>query len=352
MGKQVCIVGSGNWGSAIARLAGQNTAQSDTFEKNVNMWVYEEMIEGRKLTEIINVDHENVKYLPGIKLPENVVAVPDLVEAAKEADLLVFVIPHQFIGRVVGQLKGNIKPDAAAISLIKGINITDSGLGLISDEIRNGLGIDVSVLMGANIANEVAKDQFCESTVGGFGTNAAVFKELFQRPTFRVSISEDPKTVELCGALKNIVACGAGFCDGLGLGDNTKAAIIRLGLIEMMSFCKVFLSVDEVKDSTFFESCGVADLITTCYGGRNRKVSEAFAKTGKSLAELETEMLNGQKLQGPETAQELQGVLKARNIPSTDFPLFTAVYQCCYQGAPVADFLKSLENHPAHKTSA
>lgn len=348
MAKKVCIVGSGNWGSAIAKLAGQNAAEKDLFDNEVKMWVYEEMIEGRKLTEIINEDHENVKYLPGVKLPENVVAVPELLDAARDADLFIFVIPHQFISRLVGQMKGNIKENAAAISLIKGINITDNGLGLISDEIREGLGLDVSVLMGANIANEVARDQFCESTVGGFGENAKVFKELFQRPTFRVSISEDPKTVELCGALKNIVACGAGFCDGLGLGDNTKAAIIRLGLVEMMSFSKLFLSDGEVKDSTFMESCGVADLITTCYGGRNRKVSEAFAKTGKPLVELEAEMLNGQKLQGPETARELQGVLKARGIPATQFPLFTAVYNCCYESAPVATFLKTLENHPAH----
>ena len=91
---------------------------------SVNMWVYEEMIEDRKLTEIINTDHENVKYLPGVKLPENVIAVPDLLDAARDADLFVFVIPHQFIGRLVGQMKGNIKEDAAAISLIKGINIT------------------------------------------------------------------------------------------------------------------------------------------------------------------------------------------------------------------------------------
>lgn len=91
---------------------------------SVNMWVFEEQIEGRKLTEIINTDHENVKYLPGVKLPANVIAVPDLVDAAKNADLLVFVIPHQFIARTVQTLKGNIKNGAAAISLIKGINIT------------------------------------------------------------------------------------------------------------------------------------------------------------------------------------------------------------------------------------
>jgi glycerol-3-phosphate dehydrogenase (NAD+) len=123
----------------------------------------------------------------------------------------------------------------------------------------------------------------------------------------------------------------------------SKILIFRLGLVEMMSFSKLFLGA-EVKESTFFESCGVADLITTCYGGRNRKVSEAFAKTGKTLEVLEAEMLNGQKLQGPETARELQGVLKAKGIDGEKFPLFTAVYKCCYEGMPVANFLSALEN--------
>ena len=108
------------------------------------------------------------------------------------------------------------------------------------------------------------------------------------------------------------MAVGAGFCDGLQMGDNTKAAVIRLGLMEMIKFCEVFYPAHEHR--TFFESCGVADLVTTCYGGRNRKVAEAFARTGKTIDELEKEMLNGQKLQGPETAKEVNVLLKSKNM--------------------------------------
>lgn len=107
---------------------------------------------------------------------------------------------------------------------------------------------------------------------------------------------------------QNIVACAAGFADGLGLGDNTKAAIIRIGLKEMIRFCKTFFA-EGLQVTTFFESCGVADLITTCYGGRNRRVSEAFVKTGKSIEVLEKELLNGQKLQGYQTCDEVVKML-------------------------------------------
>lgn len=119
--------------------------------------------------------------------------------------------------------------------------------------------------MGANLANEVADEKFCETTIGVKDKKMApILRDLFQTPNFRVVVSDDVDAVEICGALKNIVACGAGFVDGLGLGDNTKAAVIRLGLMEMIKFVDVFYPGSKL--ATFFESCGVADLITTCYG--------------------------------------------------------------------------------------
>ncbi|RLN43605.1 hypothetical protein BBO99_00005303 [Phytophthora kernoviae] len=336
MPQKVCLVGSGNWGSAIARIIGENTKkQSETFERDINMWVFEEQVNGRKLTEIINEEHENVKYLPGYKLPENIIAVPDLQEAVRGADILIFCVPHQFLGRMLTSIKEQgLKEGAMAVSLIKGIDFDENGVVLVSNIIRKALDIDCSVLMGANVANEVAAGDFCESTLGCADLrHGAVLRELFNAPSFRVDVALDPHGVEMCGALKNVVALGAGFCDGLKYGGNTKAAIIRIGLSEMKKFC--FKYFDGVKEDTFFESCGIADLITTCFGGRNRKCAEAFVTQKVTWEELERTMLNGQMLQGTLTSKEVFGILKEHNAIE-QFPLFTAIYRIAFEGADPA----------------
>ena len=121
--------------------------------KEVPMWVFEEEIEGRKLTEIINTEHENVKYLPGRKLPENIVAVPDIVKATADADFLIIVLPHQFIQRSLTPLQGKLKPGVACVSLVKGFSIIPTGgIELISDVLKKILNIPVAVLMGANVS--------------------------------------------------------------------------------------------------------------------------------------------------------------------------------------------------------
>ena len=124
---KVCVVGSGNWGSAIAKIVGSNCQSLPFCEDQVNMWVFEEMVDSRhdgtqdKLSKVINERHENVKYLPDIALPENVVAVPDLDEACKGANLLIFVVPHQFLPALLPTIKNNVDANARGVSLIKGL---------------------------------------------------------------------------------------------------------------------------------------------------------------------------------------------------------------------------------------
>merc|ERR1711988_985131 len=333
--EKIAMVGSGNFGSALVRILGRNAMRHDVFDNEVKMYVHEEMIDGKPLTQIINETHENVKYLKGAKFTPNVVADPDIASAVSGATMICFCLPHQFLKPMVPKIVAAAAPGAKCLSAIKGIDFDENGVVLISDILRKELNADVSVLMGANVANEMASDAFCETTIGYKDPkNGELFRLAFDDPAFKVGIVADTVGVELCGALKNIVAIGAGYVDGLGMGGNTKAAIVRIGLKEMVKFCKTFYS--GIEDDTFLESCGVADLITTCYGGRNRKCAEAFAKAGKSksLDEIEAELLGGQKLQGTLTAKEVNHILKMKGLEA-EFPFFTTVYKISYEDTPL-----------------
>ncbi|XP_042200217.1 glycerol-3-phosphate dehydrogenase [NAD(+)], cytoplasmic isoform X2 [Callorhinchus milii] len=328
--------------------AGKAGAGEQQFESQVRMWAFEEMVDGRRLSEIINQEHENIRYLPGHSLPHNLVVFPDLLEASRGADILIFAVPQPFIGEICNRLKGHVKPGAIGVSLIKGFGRGPEGLKLLSDVIGEELGIEVSVLTGANLAQEVAAGTFCESTLGCRNQDHAnIVKSLLQTSHFHVSVVSDLCAVQLCGALKHVVALGAGLCDGLRLGGNTKAAAVRLGLMEIIGFVRIFSPSSPADTGTFFHSCGVADLIASCYAGRNRRLAEAFVVSGQSVAELEKELMNGQKVEGPNTASELNHYLKSKHLVD-QFPLFTAVHQILFEGKPVSDFISYLQKHPEH----
>jgi glycerol-3-phosphate dehydrogenase (NAD+) len=391
----------------------ENTAEHpELFEKDVQMWVYEEDVEVKKdskvynesselckgpqkLTKIINELHENVKYLPDIPLPKNLIANPDIKDAVKDSTILIFNMPHQFIARQCSLIKGCILPFARGISCIKGVNVEESSVSLFSETIGKELGIYCGALSGANIANEVAQEKFSETTVAYdpplmdsqnptpatsrgpspasshvdltkiahkdvhgkpskvkltpippeyHPIDQATMKKLFHRRYFHVRVVGDVAGVSLGGALKNVVALAAGWVDGLGWGDNAKAAIMRVGLLEMLDFGKKFFT-KTVHTATFTEeSAGVADLITTCNGGRHVRCAKKSVIEGKSIQEIEARDLNGQKLQGTLTAYEVNSFLKTQGLEK-EFPLLTAVYNILEGKAEAKDLPDLIEPH-------
>jgi glycerol-3-phosphate dehydrogenase (NAD+) len=358
------------------------------------MWVFEEEVtipqsskhydsgselckKPQKLSHLINTIHENVKYLPGVQLPDNLIANPSIEDAVKDSTILIFNLPHQFIHKTCSQLEGKIVPYARGVSCVKGVEVSEKGVRLLSDMIGERLGIYCGALSGANIASEIAQGKWSETTVAYDppamdskhptpshspsasqvnltmsameGTSISStkkvrlqalpseypslshenIKKLFHRPYFHVNLVSDVVGVSLGGALKNIVALAAGFVDGLGWGDNAKAAVMRVGLLEEVKFGKKFFA-ETVEASTFTEeSCGVADIITSCMGGRNFRCAKMSVERGVSIAEVERTELNGQVLQGTSTAKEVNEFLSSRGMED-EFPLFTAVYSKCF----------------------
>ena len=380
-------------GSAIAKIVAENVKEHpELFEPDVQMWVYEETLSipsnskhysptspysttPQKLTDLINHFHENVKYLPNIALPHNLHANPSLQDSVRDSTILVFNLPHQFIGGLCDQMKGSIVPFARGVSCIKGVKVDSQDVSLFSESIGEKLGIYCGALSGANIANEVALEKFSETTIAydpppmdsrnptpkgptpqssaldltkiidhkdSKGLTSKVkltplpaeyppldhenVKRLFHRPYFHVRVVSDVAGVSLGGALKNVVALATGFVAGMQWGDNAKAAIMRVGLLEMVKFGKMFFA-QSVHTATFTEeSAGVADLITSCSGGRNYRCAKMSVERGVSIDIVEKEELNGQMLQGTSTAKEVYEILKARGKES-EFPLLVATYR-------------------------
>jgi len=373
---RAAAVGSGSWGNTVAMLVAENTAAMKDWVNEVRMQIYDEIVLteedmyglqnmggagsnksvvtlpqdgfGTKLSSIINKQHENVKYLPGVPLPRNLKAEPDMEAAIADADVVIVGVPDQYIIPTCQNMKPFLKKSAMLVLLAKGVEFHDGRLLPVTEVVAHELGFpsaQICCLMGANIAKEVAFQQFSESTLGCRNKDDLEWlKPVITRPYFPIATVRNVEGPQMCGALKNVIAIGKGLLDGMGMSTNTIAALMRIGMKEMKGFILEFF---EVPDLVFWESCCLADLITTCMSGRNQLVAAEFARRQGSVTfeALEREMLDGQHLQGTITSVPVHHILVKKGWVKK-YPLLEGVYQVVSGKAKPDSILEVLMSVP------
>ncbi|CAM2862748.1 NAD(P)H-dependent glycerol-3-phosphate dehydrogenase [Prescottella defluvii] len=281
---RVVVLGSGSWGTTVAKLAAHNTPTL--------LWS-----RNAETADEINTEHRNSRYLGEHELPESLRATSDIVEAANEADVLVVGVPSHAIRSTLSLIANDVRAWVPVLSLAKGL---EPGTRQRPTEVISEClpGHPVGLLAGPNIAREIADGLAAASVVATQDEDVATaLQPLFASKVFRVYRNTDVLGCELGGVLKNIVAIASGMADGLGVGDNTRAMVLARGLAEMTRLGEAM----GANPRTFAGLTGVGDLIATCMSpaSRNRRVGEAIAR-GLTVDEAVEKL--GQVAEGVKTA--------------------------------------------------
>lgn len=310
---RIGILGAGSWGTALAFLLGKKG-------EDVLIWARR-----KEIADWINDRNENRFYLPGILLPPNIRATIEIEEAVEGKDVIVLAVPSFAMREVVERLSQCDIGSAIVVSAAKGLE-EESGkrMSEVILEIMPSLKERLLVLSGPNLAGEIVREIPTTSVVAGEESLSSLVQELFATHYFRVYRNEDIIGVELGGALKNIIAIGAGINDGLGFGDNTKSALMTRGLAEMIRLgLRLGASLQ-----TFFGLAGLGDLVATCASplSRNRRLGELIAK-GRSLEEAKREI--GQVAEGEPTTRAAYNLAMSLGV---EMPITCEVYNVLFKG--------------------
>jgi glycerol-3-phosphate dehydrogenase (NAD(P)+) len=320
MKKRVTIFGDGGWGTALGLVLHRNG-------HSVRIWG----IDGDYLASVRET-HENSRFLPGIPLPESIEWTADLHGAVQDRDAFLVAVPSKFYQATLERFAGHIPSNAPVITVSKGL-LEDQRL---STWCQTLLKLDhVAALSGPSHAEEVARSAPTAVTIASENPALAeYFQGLFSQPHFRVYTSTDIIGVELGGALKNVIAVAAGISDGLGFGDNTKAALITRGLAELMRLGTAAGGQPE----TFAGLSGVGDLIVTCGSrlSRNRGFGERIGK-GETMEQIEASMtMIAEGVFNARTARDL-----ARHL-GISAPITDEVYAILYEGKSPRESMEDL----------
>ena len=319
---KIGVIGAGSWGTALARLLTNNG-------HDVIMWsIIEDEI------AMLKSEHEHKDKLPGVKLPEALTFTTNLGEAVAGKELLVLAVPSAFTRSTAHSMKELVTRDQIIVNVAKGIE-EDSLMTLsqiIEQEIPQAT---VAVLSGPSHAEEVGKDMPTTCVVGAARRETAEYiQNLFMSPYFRVYTSPDVLGIEVGAALKNVVALAAGIADGLGCGDNTKAALITRGIAEIARLGTAMGG----KYETFAGLSGIGDLIVTCASmhSRNRRAGILIGK-GATMEEAMAEVK--MVVEGVYSAKAARALAKKYKI---DMPIITEVNEVLFENKPAKEALTDI----------
>ncbi|WP_083208809.1 NAD(P)H-dependent glycerol-3-phosphate dehydrogenase [Brevibacillus laterosporus] len=308
--KRIAVIGAGSWGTALASVCAANDFQ-------VTLWVRDP-----KNAHEINTNHTNEKYLPGITLSDTIVAESDLQQVVTEKTSIILALPSKAMREVVKQISPWLHPDVTLIHATKGFELESLKRmsEVIREEVPKEIGDRVVVLTGPSHAEEVIQ-QSPTTVVVASECEESMLKaqDILMNSYFRVYTNPDMIGAEIAGALKNIIALGAGLSDGLGYGDNAKAALLTRGLAEIGRL-GVKLGANPL---TFAGLAGVGDLVVTCTSKHSRNWRAGYMLgQGKNLDEVLAHM--GMVVEGVRTTKAAKALAEREGV---EMPITKVFYQ-------------------------
>lgn len=322
MGKNVSVIGAGSWGTALASVLAANGHQ-------VTIWSIDEAE-----VNMLNQYHEQTMKLPGVVLPETVKATGNLQEAIEDKDLLVFAVPSPYVRSTAKSAAPYVSEGQIIVNAAKGIEEATlmTLVEVIDEEIPSA---KVCVLSGPSHAEEVGAKLPTTVVVGSKDIKIAkLVQDVFMNSVFRVYSNDDVIGIELGGSLKNVIALAAGIADGLGFGDNTKAALMTRGIAELSRLGVAMGG----KIETFLGLSGVGDLIVTCSSvhSRNRNAGVLIGQ-GKTAKEAMKEVQ--QIVEGVYSAKAALALARKYHV---DIPIIEQVNAVLFDGKKAADAVDDL----------
>lgn len=316
-GIRVGVVGAGSWGTALANLLGLKGFKID-------LWAFE-----KEVKEQIEANRENKIFLPGFQLSNNIRPTNDISKVVFEKDLVLIAVPSHVMRETAEKIHGDVSSRAIIVSASKGIenktHLTMSGV--LKETLTEISESSFAVLSGPSFAREVAKHfPTVIAAASKDQKNAGFVQHIFATSYFRVYTNNDMIGVELGGAVKNVIAIAAGITDGLGLGLNTRAALITRGLTEIR---RLGLKLG-ANPRTFAGIAGIGDLVLTCTGdlSRNHTVGKKIGE-GMGLKEILSEMR--MVAEGIKTAMSIYNL---SNKLGVEMPIAHEVYRILYEDVP------------------